>query len=107
MLAKHALVENVWTGPTFRFPGELPPTDGTVLVTDRNMDILFPHLEEWTEDVRTCPPVIAVVEKEMAVSIWCRVRVSAAAHEAGVETPPDFRGRGHGTRAVAAWARAV
>ena len=48
-----------------------------------------------------------LADLKMAVSICCRVRVSAAAHEAGVETPPDFRGRGHGTRTVAAWARAV
>jgi len=29
------------------------------------------------------------------------------AHEAGVETAPPYRGRGHAAQVVAAWARAV
>jgi predicted GNAT family acetyltransferase len=43
----------------------------------------------------------------MAVSVCCSVRVTDRAHEAGVETHPEFRGRGHATRAVAEWAAAV
>ena len=42
-----------------------------------------------------------------AVSVCASVRRSTAAHEAGVETAPQYRGRGLAPRAVAAWARAV
>jgi predicted GNAT family acetyltransferase len=35
------------------------------------------------------------------------VRISDRADEAGVETHPDFRGRGHALAAVWAWAQAV
>jgi predicted GNAT family acetyltransferase len=35
------------------------------------------------------------------------VRVTPTAHEAGVETPKQFRGRGYGGQVVAAWASAV
>lgn len=34
-------------------------------------------------------------------------RMTPHAHEAGVETHPEFRGRAHAARAVRAWARAV
>jgi predicted GNAT family acetyltransferase len=39
--------------------------------------------------------------------VCASVRVTVDAHEAGVETHPDFRGRGQGARAVAAWATLV
>jgi predicted GNAT family acetyltransferase len=35
------------------------------------------------------------------------VRITHEAHEAGVETLPDFRGRGYATDVVAGWARLV
>ena len=109
LLAQDAPVKSVWAGPTYRFPrlGELPDASGTVLVTESNADVLLPHLEEWMEDVGEGGPVLAVVETGKAVSICCSVRMTGAVHEAGVETHPDFRGRGHATGAVAGWARAV
>ena len=109
MLAQDTPVQSVWEGPTYRFPrlGELPETPGTVLVTESNSNILLPHLEEWMEDIGEGRPVVAVFERGKAVSICSSVRMTGAAHEAGVETHPDFRGRGHATKAVAGWARAV
>ena len=64
------------------------------------------------------PPVVAVKRGprqarllhgvgERAVSICGSARITSRAHEAGVETHPDFRGRGHAVKVVAAWARAV
>jgi len=48
-----------------------------------------------------------VIEKKKAISVCRSVRISAPAHEAGVETLPEFRGKGHATAVVAVWARAV
>ena len=109
LLAHDAPVKSVWAGPSYRFPhpSKLPDTPGTVLITESNADVLLPHLEEWMEDVGEGRPVVAVVERGEAVSICCSVRMTKAAHEAGVETHPDFQGRGHATGAVAGWARAV
>ena len=109
LLAQDAPVQSVWAGPAYRFPrpSKFPTALGTVLVTEPNADILAPHLEEWMADVGAGRPVVAVVERGKAVSICSSVRVTGAAHEAGVETHPDFRGRGHAAKAVARWARVV
>lgn len=109
LLAHDAPVKSVWAGPTYRFPrpSALPDATGAVLITDSSADILLPLLEEWTEDVGEGRPVAAVVERGKAVSICSSVRMTEAAHEAGVETHPDFQGQGHATKAAARWARAV
>ena len=107
LLARSAPVERVWTGPAYRFPDALATPSGVVRVTARNADLLRPHLEEWAGRVAECPPMLAAVEGGRAVAVCASVRITPAAHEAGVETAPEFRGRGHGARVVAAWAAAV
>ncbi len=49
----------------------------------------------------------AALEDSKAVSVCASVRLTPRAHEAGVSTHPDFRGRGHAARAARAWARLV
>jgi len=41
------------------------------------------------------------------VSVCRSVRITPAAHEAGVETLPDFRAKGYAQDVVAGWARLV
>ena len=41
------------------------------------------------------------------MSVCRSVRITPAAHEAGVETLPAFRGRGYAPDVVAGWARVV
>ncbi|MGH7448604.1 MAG: GNAT family N-acetyltransferase [Longimicrobiales bacterium] len=69
--------------------------------------MLNPYLEDWRDDVSAGSPMAVVLEGDRAVSVCCSVRITPHAHEAGVETHPDFRRRGHAAAAVAAWARAV
>lgn len=107
LLARCAPVERMWAGPAYRFPESLPAPSGTVRVTARNADLLRPHLEAWARRVAECPPMLAALEGGRAVAVCASVRITAAAHEAGVETAPGFQGRGYGARAVAAWAAAV
>lgn len=52
-------------------------------------------------------PFVAVIEDGRAVAVCASVRITRAAHEAGVETVPRYRGRGHAVDAVAGWAEAV
>lgn len=106
-LARERPVRRTWAGPAFRFPADLPDDDGAVRVTSGNATVLEPYLEAWRADVAAGVPMAAVLHDGRAVSVCCSVRATPRAHEAGVETHPDFRGRGHGARAVAAWARTV
>lgn len=100
-------VRKVWTGPAFQFPPELPRAGSAVIVTPANASVLSPYLEEWTGDVSPYVPMLAVLVQGSAVSVCCSVRVTRQAHEAGVETHPAFRGRGHATNAVREWANVV
>ena len=100
-------IRRKWAGPAFRFPEELASNENTVRVTSDNATVLSPYLEEWRSDVSAGAPMVVVLEGGKAVSVCCSVRVTAQAHEAGVETHPDFRRRGYAACAVSAWAEAV
>jgi GNAT superfamily N-acetyltransferase len=102
-----APVTKIWTGPAFEVPTDLPDSGSAVRVTADNADVLNPYLEAWHADVDAATPMVVVLVGRSAVSVCASVRVTAQAHEAGVETHPAFRGRGYGPKAVAAWAKAV
>ena len=107
VLAQYGPIQNLWTGPAYHFPGELPTAVDTALVTVENADVLRPHFEDWLGDIPHCQPFMALVQDGRAVSICCSVRITTDVHEAGVETSPDFRGRGYAGEVVASWANAV
>lgn len=104
---RHAPIESVWAGPVFIVPHSTTQPPDTVSVTRDNVSVLTPFMEAWAEDVQAGVPVVAALDEGRAVSVCASVRVTAQAHEAGVETHPDDRRRGHAARAVRAWARAV
>ena len=107
ILARRAPVERTWLGPAFCFPDILPAASGTTLATEANARILHSFLAEWVPDVVVCHPMFALMIDGQAVSVCGSVRKTSAAHEAGVETAVGFRGQGHASHAVAAWAKAV
>jgi hypothetical protein len=107
ILAGHAPVTRVWTGPAFAFPDGLTNPEGVVVVTEANRDVLLPYLGSWIPDASLGIPLYATVLDEEAVAVCGSVRVTPAAHEAGVETASAFRGRGYASRAVRGWATAV
>ncbi|HEU4558066.1 MAG TPA: GNAT family N-acetyltransferase [Longimicrobium sp.] len=107
LVSRSAPVERIWTGPAYRFPADLSAAPDAVKVTAQNADVLRPHLEAWLGDVATGQPMAAALADGRAVSVCCSVRIGARAHEAGVETVPEFRGRGHAAQVVVAWAAAV
>jgi RimJ/RimL family protein N-acetyltransferase len=107
VLSDRAPVEKTWSGPNYRFPATSSWTAEAVAVTLANPSILSPHLEEWLEDIDDATPMAAALHDDHAVSVCCSVRTSPRADEAGVETHPEFRGRGFALHAVAAWATAV
>ena len=107
LLARTAPIERMWAGPAYHFPGELPEPSNTVRVTEKNADLLRPHLAEWLGDIALRQPMLAFLIGGRAVSVCCSVRTTSGAHEAGVETASEFRGHGYATKAVAAWAGVV
>lgn len=107
VLARNGPVERVWSGPAFYCPPGLAQTGAAVRITPANAELLTRHLGAWRGNVDAGVPMAASVHDGMAVSVCCSVRVTDRAHEAGVETHPAFRGRGHASRAVAGWAAAV
>ena len=106
-LSREQPVERVWSGPAYECPFDLAPDETAVGITLANSELLSPYLEDWRNDAEAGVPMVASLQDGAAVSVCCSVRVTDLAHEAGVETHPNFRGRGHASRAVAAWATAV
>jgi RimJ/RimL family protein N-acetyltransferase len=107
ILARVGPIRGIWSGPAYSFPDELPTAPRAVVISQTNRELLRPHLEAWLPDIETGQPLIACVIDGRAVSVCCSVRKTVIAHEAGVETATEFRGRGCAVEAVAAWARIV
>jgi len=108
LLARDAPVLRIWSGPAYRIDADaLPASSNVVPISCANVDLLqsFP---DWQNemDLRR-QPFFAVVDGGRAIALCCSVRITAAAHEAGVETLPGSRGMGRALQAVSGWARAV
>jgi len=106
-LARSGAVLKTWTGLAFRFPVDLPDLGPAIRVTPANSEVLEPHFRGWLGGVTRGVPMLAVLASGSAVSLCASARMTSAADQAGVETHPDFRGRGHGAAATSAWAKAV
>jgi hypothetical protein len=61
-------------------------------------------LEAWLPDIPHQQPMFVSIDGGKAVAVCASVRIRPAAHEAGVETLPGHRHRGHAAAVVAAWA---
>jgi GNAT superfamily N-acetyltransferase len=111
LLARHAPIEGVRAGPAYAFASTRPTDaagDGQAIsIGATNAQLLEGGLGAWSPDVAYRRPFLAIVEEGRAVALCASVRITPAAHEAGVETVPEYRRRGLATRVVTAWANAV
>lgn len=110
ILCRDAPVRHTAAGMVFRFPPTLSAApSGARLLGDTAQDaaLLAPLLPAWVADLRCSRPLAALLLAGRAVAVCASVRITPRAHEAGVETAPAFRGRGHAAAVVAAWAAAV
>jgi hypothetical protein len=107
LLAAHAPVGPTGAGPSYTFVAAPPSAPAPVAIGPANADLLAGAFDDWADDVGRRDPFMAIVREGRAVAICASVRISAAVHCAGVETHPDWRGRGHAVSVVAGWARAV
>ncbi|MBV8860025.1 MAG: GNAT family N-acetyltransferase [Acidobacteria bacterium] len=107
LLGAHAPVRGIEAGPAYRFEECPEPSRAVLAVTEANAEVLRGGFEDFLEELPFAQPFVAVVEEGRAVSVCRSVRVTQAAHEAGVETLPGFRGKGYAPDVTAGWARLV
>jgi RimJ/RimL family protein N-acetyltransferase len=100
-------VGRVWSGPAYAFPADAPEGRGCIAIGAANADLLRGGFDAWLDDVPHRQPFVASLDSGRVVSVCTSARITALAHEAGVETLSAFRRRGHAANAVAAWATAV
>lgn len=107
LLETHAPVRRLYMGPAYRFTEYPEPSRPLQAITETNAEMLRGGFEELIAELPAWQPFLAIVDEGRAVSVCRSVRITPAAHEAGVETLPDFRGKGYAKEVVAGWARAV
>lgn len=107
LLAADEPITEIWEGPVYVLPERLPEMTDVVDISAANQRLLQPKLADWLPDVAHRRPFVAAIEDGQAVAVCASVRITELSHEAGVETAPDYRRRGHAARVVAAWARRV
>ncbi|HZS05671.1 MAG TPA: GNAT family N-acetyltransferase [Blastocatellia bacterium] len=107
LLEAHAPVQELWMGPAYHFTEYPEPSRPLLAITETNAERLRGGFEKLVEELPEWQPFLAIVEENRAVAVCRSVRITPAAHEAGVETLPEFRGRGYAKDMVAGWARSV
>jgi GNAT superfamily N-acetyltransferase len=107
LLEGHAPVRGIEAGPAYHFDEYVEPSKPLHSVTEANAELLRGGFEELMDELPDWQPFVAVVLDGRAVSVCRSVRITRAAHEAGVETLPDFRGKGYAKDVTAGWARLV
>ena len=107
LLESHAPVRETEAGPAYYFTEYAEPSGHLLAVTGEKAELLRGGFEDFVDELPTWQPFVALVEGGRAVSVCRSVRITQAAHEAGVETLPEFRGRGFAKEVTAGWARLV
>lgn len=83
------------------------PDSAIVKIDETTAHFLEGCMDDWLPDVPHTQPFFAIVKGGQVVSVCASVRITDNAHSAGVETLPEFRGKGYAASAVLAWASAV
>ena len=107
LLETHAPVQEIGMGPAYQFTQFFEPSMSLLAITETNAEMLQGGFEGLIAELPDWQPFVAVIEENRAVSVCRSVRITPEAHEAGVETLPDFRGKGYASEVVAGWARLV
>jgi len=107
LLETHAPVQELSMGPAYYFTKYFEPSMPLLAVTEKNAERLKDGFEKLVDELPDWQPFLALVDEGRAVSVCRSVRITPAAHEAGVETLPEFRGKGYAKDVVAGWAQLV
>jgi RimJ/RimL family protein N-acetyltransferase len=107
ILSAHAPIQKIGSGPAYWFANGIDYAAEPILIDEQNAHLLQEGLDEWIPDLFHEQPVLALIVNGRAVAICASVRITKAAHEAGVETLIAHRQKGYAAKVVSAWARAV
>jgi hypothetical protein len=107
LVSQYQPVGREWRGPAYAFPEDFAGEGQGILIDGSTEHLFQGEFAEFREFWPLVQPCLALVEQGQAVSVCFSSRTSTAAAEAGVETLPEFRGRGYAGAVVARWARAV
>jgi RimJ/RimL family protein N-acetyltransferase len=104
-----APIRSEYRGPAYAVPEGTHATGEATLITASNTALLRRHFADLLEPdaYHELGPVAAVVVDGCAVSVCFCSRIPGRATEAGLNTHPDYRGRGYAAAAVAGWVAAV
>ncbi|HVF42386.1 MAG TPA: GNAT family N-acetyltransferase [Pyrinomonadaceae bacterium] len=107
LLEGHAPVREMEAGPAYYFAEYAEPSGRLLTVKESDAELLRGGFEDFVDELPAWRPFVALFEGGRAASVCRSVRITGAAHEAGVETLPEFRGRGYAKEVTALWARLV
>lgn len=105
-MAAHAPIEREGGGPAYRFPDALTRSHEVIAVSAPNNAHVARDTFPWVLEPGW-QPCFAVVRDGVAVSVCFSSRLGRQAAEAGVETLPEFRGRGYAAAVTSAWGEAI
>lgn len=107
LLKLHVPGLNVSNGIAYQFIECETSSNRVIAVTEDNPQVLQGGFEKLIGELPAWQPFLALVEENRAVSVCRSARITAEAHEAGVETLPRFRGNGFAKEVTLEWARRV
>ncbi len=107
LLEDDAPLQNVSNGLNYQFVKYEMPSKRLLTVTKDTPEILHGGFEELIDELPSWQPFVALVLENRAVSVCRSARITPEAHEAGLETLPEFRGNGYAKDVVSQWARLV
>jgi RimJ/RimL family protein N-acetyltransferase len=107
ILSAQAPIERIWFGPAYWFANGVKPAQEPIRINEQNAHLLQDGFQDWLPDVPYQQPFVAMIVDGQAVAVCASVRITAVAHEAGVETLASHRQKGYAVSVVSAWAGAV
>lgn len=107
LLESQMPIRQVRAGPAYWISTDVVPNVQPIEINETNANLLRGGLEDWLVGAPHRRPFMAMVEDGHAVSVCASVRITDTAHEAGVETLPAYRRKGHAVNVVAGWAHTV
>lgn len=100
--------EHYTSGPCYRILDQTPQAKPTVRINPENIREYSLTGFEWLPtETDYDQPCVGLIHENRVVSVCRSVRITERAHEAGLETLEEFRGRGYATAVVAGWAKEV
>lgn len=103
LLTEHQPIQNVYRGPAYLFPEQLPHPDEIVQLSEE----LFQTYGGLEPVSASRFPCVGIIADQQIVSYCYCARLTDQAAEAGVETHVAFRGRGFAAKTVAHWAMLI